>query len=270
VILILISLLITIITSIVWNIIDLMPWWGICIQIITEFVLIILSFIILCILISLCLNTKKKVVAPKKFFVVMNYVLFDFIRILFRVKVDFKGEEKVDYSKNYLLICNHQSNLDPFVILPCLYKLNISFIIKKEIHKLFFLKGWTNASGFYPLDRSNNRSAIQVILQTIEAVQEHTICVFPEGTRSKDGKLLDFKEGIFRVAQKGKVDILVCTIDGICNVKKRFPFRSTKVKFEVSGVIKSEEIVTLSTKEIGSIAKTMIENSLLKVGEKNK
>ena len=111
---------------------------------------------------------------------------------------------------------------------------------------------------------------MQVILQTIEAVQEHTICVFPEGTRSKDGKLLDFKEGIFRVAQKGKVDILVCTIDGICNVKKRFPFRSTKVKFEVSGVIKSEEIVTLSTKEIGSIAKTMIENSLLKVGEKNK
>ena len=266
-ILILISLIITIITSIVWNIIDLMPWWGICLQIISEFILINLSFIILCIIISLCLGTKNKVVKPKKIFTLMNYVLFDFIRILFRVKVDFKGDEKVDYSKNYLLVCNHQSNLDPFVILPCLHKLNISFIIKKEILKLFFIKGWTNASGFYPLDRSNNRSAIQTILQTIEAVQYHTVCVFPEGTRSKDGKLLEFKDGIFKVSQKGKVDVLVCTIDDICKVKNRFPFRSTKVKFEVSGVITSEETASLTTKEISEKTKIMIENSLSKMRE---
>ena len=85
-------------------------------------------------------------------------------------------------------------------------------------------RGWAHAAGYYDLDRDNNRNAIKTIKKAIEAVKVRSIAVFPEGTRSKEGSLLEFKDGAFKIAQKGNVDVLVCMIDNVYNIKKRFPF----------------------------------------------
>ncbi len=263
----LVSFIISLITALIWNIIDLQVWWVVLLQIIIQTISIELLVILLCIIISLCIKEKDDIIKPKKFFVIMNYIIFDFFRVFFRVKINLRKNVQIDYNKHYLLICNHQSNLDPFIIEKCLHKLNIGFIIKKELHDVHILKGWTYASGFYAMDRQNPRNAIRTIIQSINSVQERTICAFPEGTRSKDGVLLEFKDGIFKVAQKGNVDILVCTIDDIHNVKKRFPFRSTKVKFEISKIVSREEISELQTKEISNLVRDIVNNNLRKMRE---
>ena len=142
-------------------------------------------------------------------------------------------------------------------------ELKLTFIIKKELTKFFVFRYYTHNAGFYALDRGNNREAVKTIKKAIEAVQYRSIAVFPEGTRSKDGSLLEFKDGAFKIAQKGNVDILVCMIDDVYKIKSRFPFRSTKVTVKICDVISKEEVANSSTVEISHKAYQLINDALI-------
>ena len=105
------------------------------------------------------------------------------------------------------------------------------------------------------LDREDDRQALRVILKCIQMVkdQEVSVAVFPEGTRSKTGKLLPFRNGAFKIAQKANVPIVVCTINGtgplFCNLKK---LKSTHVDLHLVDVIGPEELKGKTTAEIGN------------------
>src|SRR5690606_23418483 len=87
------------------------------------------------------------------------------------------------------------------------------------------------------------------------------IAVYPEGTRSKTTEINQFRNGIFKIAQKAKVSIVVCLIDNFYAVKSRFPLKRTKVLFKVCDVIPYEEFKDLNTNEIGDMCrKIMLES----------
>lgn len=261
-ILLLIGLFVSIVFTVVLNLISYTSVFIILLELIGFFVGTILLIIILFIIMSSFGNKNKDVIKPKKIFSVCTYLLFDFLCLFFRVKIDIQGKEKINFSKRYLIVSNHQSNIDPFIFVKVFRKLGVSFIIKKELTKFFVFRNWAHAAGYYELDRGNNRNAIKTIKKAIEAVQVRSIAVFPEGTRSKDGFLLEFKEGAFKISQRGNVDILVCMIDNVYNIKKRFPFRSTKVILKVCGIISKEEVALKSTIETSNIAFEMINKAL--------
>lgn len=138
------------------------------------------------------------------------------------VKVVPRGLEKLDPSKNYLFIANHISYYDILVLFKALpYKL--SFVAKKS---LFYVPiwGWCLAlTGHIPIDRSNPRKGRKSMDQAAIAIKKHKRCVvgFPEGTRSRSGKMAEFKLGLFGLAIQTGIDIVPMAIHGILQILRR-------------------------------------------------
>ena len=104
------------------------------------------------------------------------------------------------------------------------------------------------------LDREDDRQALRVILKCIQLVKDQvvSVAVFPEGTRSKDGKVHPFRNGAFKIAQKANVPIVVCTVNGTSelfhNLKK---LKTTPIHLHLVDVIQPEELKGKTTAEIG-------------------
>lgn len=108
---------------------------------------------------------------------------------------------------------NHTSILDcPLLIVTA--KRSVGFIAKKELMKVPVLGYWIKQSKCVPIDRENVREAIKVINQGVQNIKDgHSMAVFPEGTRSPDGKLGVFKKGSMKLATKAKAPIVPVAID---------------------------------------------------------
>ena len=86
--------------------------------------------------------------------------------------------------------------------------------------------------------------------------------IYPEGTRSKDGKMLPFRAGAFKIAQKANVPLVIASISGTDKIKRRCPLRSTRVNLNILEVIPAEKVKALSTAELSEYAHGIMENSL--------
>lgn len=119
------------------------------------------------------------------------------------------------------------------------------------------------------IDRENARKAIGTINHAAELLQkqEVSIGVYPEGTRAKDGVMLPFHNGVFRIAQKADADIAVLTISGTETIHKNYPFRRSNVYLNVAEVIPSEVAKKMKTADIGERVRQTIEENLSKQAE---
>jgi len=130
------------------------------------------------------------------------------------VRVRLKGLENLTPGKSYIFAGNHQSWFDIFAILGRL-PVQFRWLAKRELFKLPFLGAAMTAIGYIPIDRGDRRRAFESINQAALKVQQGTsIVIFPEGTRSRDGVLQDFKKGGFILAIKSKQPIVPVSISG--------------------------------------------------------
>jgi 1-acyl-sn-glycerol-3-phosphate acyltransferase len=109
---------------------------------------------------------------------------------------------------------NHQSLLDIpalFLVLPD----NARFLAKESLFRIPVL-GWAmTASGCIPIDRSNRARAMRSLEQAAARVRAgRSVVFFPEGTRSRDGKLAPFKKGGFHLALQAEVPVVPVAISG--------------------------------------------------------
>jgi len=119
-----------------------------------------------------------------------------------------KGKENIDKTKTYLIMGNHQSLFDVFVI-PC--SLPIPFVgIEASYHFNFPLWGWIIKKwGNIPINRSDRKQAINSIQKAEEALKNGlSIGILPEGHRTITGEIGFFKKGGFHLAKNTKADIL--------------------------------------------------------------
>ena len=130
------------------------------------------------------------------------------------IRVRVVRQEKLEDGRAYLFISNHASNLDPPIITPLLGQ-RISIIAKQELFKIPFFGRAMRAAGFVAVNRADSRAAIHTIRDAIAVLQSgRSMLVFPEGTRSPDGKLLPFKKGPFLLAMEAGVPVVPITIAG--------------------------------------------------------
>lgn len=212
-----------------------------------------------------CLKVKKGeyVEKPTKFTTVTIRAIAKFIVSFYRIKVDLKVECDLPKDGKFLLVSNHQSMLDPIITIAKLDKYDLVYIMKDGIMRLPFIGKVLYKGGFLPLDRQNNRKGLETILNAIGRLKRgNSVCVFPEGTRSKDTYVREFKPGIFKVVQKAKCDIFIVTHDNNFEIKNRWPFRSTKVLLKCSRLIKYDEIKDLQTNEISDMVRNIIIDDL--------
>lgn len=123
--------------------------------------------------------------------------------------------------KGFVLMANHQALLD-ILLLNAAIPRPIRFLAKKELRKVPVLGFSMQSNGQFFIDRENPRNAIKQ-LKAVEAYVQRggDLCVFPEGTRSLDGKLLPFKKGSFKIPAKLKCPIVPCYIKGSGDLLKK-------------------------------------------------
>jgi 1-acyl-sn-glycerol-3-phosphate acyltransferase len=138
------------------------------------------------------------------------------------IKIEISGLEHVPVGRSCIFMCNHVSNLDPPVVLPLLPGRS-SVLLKKELMNIPILGTAMRMAKFVPVERGSRRDAAQA---SVEAAGDAlcsglNIVVFPEGTRSLDGRLSTFKKGPFFLAQQTQAPIVPIAVSGTQNLMRK-------------------------------------------------
>jgi 1-acyl-sn-glycerol-3-phosphate acyltransferase len=142
------------------------------------------------------------------------------------VEVALEGAERADWKQPSVVVANHQSWFDVFVLVAALPG-RVRFVAKKELGRIpIFGHAW-RACGHISIDREDRKSAIESLDRAAERVRAEslTMTLFPEGTRSPDGRLQDFKKGAFVLAMKTGLPIVPVGIIGTRDVMPKGSFR---------------------------------------------
>jgi 1-acyl-sn-glycerol-3-phosphate acyltransferase len=128
------------------------------------------------------------------------------------VKVHARGREKILPGLTYVFLSNHQGNFDAPVLVHLIPR-NWSALIKKEMMRLPVFSLVLKQAQFVPIDRKNPKEARAGIdLGARLLTMGKSFLAFPEGTRSRDGRLAQFKKGVFIMAIKAQAPIIPITI----------------------------------------------------------
>lgn len=130
-----------------------------------------------------------------------------------QVKVE--GAEHIDKQRSYIVMSNHTSYLDAPALLGYL-PLPLRFVMKKELGRIPIFGAGVRRQGGILVDRQNREQAVEELRKGIGPLMERrlSLLVFPEGTRSKDGQLGDFKKGGFMTALQTGLPILPVALLG--------------------------------------------------------
>src|SRR5260370_40248680 len=124
------------------------------------------------------------------------------------------GLDEIDPSGTYIFMSNHVSNLDPLILCPLIPR-RTSILAKKEIWRVPILGRALDLAEIVPVERENRDAAIQSIRRAGEVMRHGiNVTLFPECTRSRDGRLLPFKKGPLPLAAETGVPIVPITILG--------------------------------------------------------
>jgi 1-acyl-sn-glycerol-3-phosphate acyltransferase len=138
------------------------------------------------------------------------------------IRTEVTGLEQVPVGRSCIYMCNHVSNLDPPVVLPLLPG-QCSVLLKQELMRIPILGVAMRMGKFVPVERGQRReSAKASVAAAAEALRSGLhILVFPEGTRSLDGRLSTFKKGPFYLAQETQAPIIPVAISGTERMMKK-------------------------------------------------
>lgn len=129
--------------------------------------------------------------------------------------------QEIPAGEPVIFACNHASLID----IPVLYKalpVEFRFIVKKELFKIPLLGFAMKTAGYIPIDRARGRAALKSMKEAARRIRDGaSIVIFPEGTRSLDGNLQEFKEGGFMLAIKSGCLVVPVAINGSFSIIKK-------------------------------------------------
>ena len=134
------------------------------------------------------------------------------------VRVIVEGGENAHREQSYVVVSNHQSLYDILLIYGWL-ELDLKWVMKKELRKVPGIGLGCEKAGHIFVDRKKPKQAAQAIKEALARMGKGVgILFFPEGTRSRDGHLLPFKKGAFRLSVEQDLPILPVTLVGTRDV----------------------------------------------------
>lgn len=162
------------------------------------------------------------------------------------------GAENIDPNKAYVMVLNHNSMADIITIynLPLVFK----WVSKKEVYRIPIVGRLLFAHGDIVINRASTKEAMQLVHNKgMEWLKKGaSVSIFPEGTRSKDGEIHNFKAGAFLLAKDAGVPILPIVLDGTNRMMRKGLFMnwSNKITIKILPEVSVEEIAERPIKEI--------------------
>ena len=130
----------------------------------------------------------------------------------------YSGCEHAEGTAPRIFLSNHLSTLDIWVLVPVL-PLTTRFVSKRTIFWIPVLGQAMAVAGFIAIDRKDRSKAIRSLGRAVETIRQGaSVILFPEGTRSRDGRLASFKRGSFHLALEAGVPIVPVAISGTFDV----------------------------------------------------
>lgn len=150
-----------------------------------------------------------------------------FNSILIPMIVRVEGKENIDPETSYIIVSNHQSALDIFLVYGWL-GIDIKWVMKKELRKIPGIGFGSAKVGHIFLDRSNKRAAVESLtIARKKLINGTSVVMFPEGTRSDSGVPGIFKRGAFKLAIDLNLPVLPVTL---INTRKVLPNNTMKLR----------------------------------------
>ena len=182
------------------------------------------------------------------------YLYIEALIPLVGLKIETAGLENTPKEGRFLLVCNHQNESDPGILLHYFKKSQLAFISKRENKTMIVVGPFMHKILCQLVNRENDREALKTILKCIQLIKEDKVSVgvFPEGGILVKDKLSHFRSGVLKIAQKTGVPIVVCTLKGTSdlfhNMKR---LKRTHVRLHLVDVIPAEEVKSANTVELG-------------------
>lgn len=227
--------------------------------------ILLLAFLLVLIMCAF-VDLEKEERKDNRFYRTMLYVIADAAHTVLRVRVHTEGLEKIPTEGRVMLVCNHLDNVDPVIIMHQVKKKQtLAFIAKREVASMFVVGKFMHKILCQRVNRENDREALKTILKCIEIIKEDkaSIAVFPEGGIRGGNVLHPFRHGVFKIALRTQVPIVVCTLWGTQDVLHNgLRLKPTDVDFHVLGVVQPEEIKGKTAVEVGHLVHGMMAKDL--------
>ncbi|MGM0418246.1 MAG: lysophospholipid acyltransferase family protein, partial [Thermodesulfobacteriota bacterium] len=166
-------------------------------------------------------------------------------------KYKVKGKENVENNRTYVVVSNHQSQLDILVAFTCFF--HFKWVSKIEIFNIPLI-GWNmRLNKYIKLVRGDKKSIAQMMADAEETLKKgSSVFIFPEGTRSETGVLRPFKPGAFKLAKDLQLPILPIVINGTINALPKYSIKYNGVhhmELKIMEPVEYETIKDMETEE---------------------
>ncbi len=223
-----------------------------------QFIMIALWTVFLILLVFLMLLFKQRNAA----FFIVEKLWSPVLLAIAGARIQSEGREKLEkINDSVIFASNHQSNYDIVAIINQTPR-HLHFIAKEELKKVPFLGQYTAAMGMIYIDRKNKKKAKESLIKAGELIRNgRDVVVFPEGTRSKDGKIHLFKRGAFILAKEGKVDIVPVAIKGTYKVNPPtgLKLRPGKIVVKYGDIVYAKDFEDKTVEEFAEFVKNRVE-----------
>jgi len=177
-----------------------------------------------------------------------------------------EGKENIMKSGKYIVIANHSSLFDILAIIS--FFPGVSWFGHERLLKIPVFSQVLKMTDYVPMKRASIANTREMIDRLIEKSEGHTIAIFPEGTRTPDGKISDFYRGFIQVLRASEINILPVTLNGffVLKPKNRFYINfGSRISVFIHEPLSREKLIDKDDAEIISIIKNIIESSLVSV-----
>lgn len=133
---------------------------------------------------------------------------------IFLIKVKVEGRENIDKKTSYIFVANHQGAFDIFAIYGFLNH-NFKWLMKKKLEKIFMVGPACRRANHIFVDDSKIAAIKETIAKAENTLKDGmSLVIFPEGSRTWDGKMIPFKRGAFMLASEFNLPVVPLTIEG--------------------------------------------------------
>lgn len=182
-----------------------------------------------------------------------------------------EGLENLDPKGTYVMVLNHNSMVDILSIynLPLVFK----WVSKREVYRIPIVGRLLLAHGDIVINRASTKEAMQLVHTRGKQwlAKGASVAIFPEGTRSKDSEIHNFKAGAFILAKDAEVPILPIVLDGTDRVVRKGFFMnwSNRITIKILPPVSKQDVVERPIKEVMAEVHDNMVNALAEIRKQN-